>query len=184
MDETPALTERLQTVVDKVETALPGFLALTNQIVGMLTNASALVTHADDLLVSTKPVVTNFAQISANLKDPKGSMGEWLIPTNINTGLETTLATANSTAVTAQTNLAALSASVLDSLENVANLTSNLNAQVQANSLMLNQISELIIHSDEMIQGLKRHWLLRSSFGNLTNAPVQSVVKPTLGGQR
>lgn len=184
VEEAPALTERLQTVVDKVETALPGFLALTNQIVGMLTNASALVTHADDLLVSSKPVVTNFAQISANLKNPKGSLGDWLIPTNLNSGLETTLGTANATAVTAQTNLAALSAGVLANLENVAGITSNLNAQVRANSLMLNQISELIIHSDDMVQGLKRHWLLRSAFGNPTNAPVQSVVKPTLGGQR
>jgi hypothetical protein len=183
-NESPALAERLETVINKVEAALPDFLALTNKIAGVLTNASALAVHADDLLVNLKPTVTNFAQISANLKNPKGALGDWLIPTNINTGLQDTLHTANATAVTAQTNIAALSAGLLASLENVAQLTSNLNAQVQANGLILGQISDLIVHSDEMIQGLKRFWLLRSAFGPATNAPVQSLVKPTLGGAK
>jgi hypothetical protein len=119
-------------------------------------------------------VITNFARISENLSGPKGSLGEWLIPTNINAQLGMTLGAAN-------TNVNLVSSNLLVTLDNVANLTSNLNAQVQANGLILYQISELIVHADEMVQGLKRHWLLKSSFGNQTNAPPKSVIQPRIG---
>ena len=58
------------------------------------------------------------------------------------------------------------------SLDNLADLTSNLNHQVQANSNMLSEISRIIVNSDDFVQGLKRHWLLRSAFKPAkTNAP-------------
>jgi hypothetical protein len=174
VDETPAVTERLQKIADQVESALPNFLELTNTLVRVLTNADKIMIHADELLVSAKPVVTNFAQITANLSGPKGSLGDWLIPTNVNAQLVGTLTSAN-------TNVALISSNLLMTLDNLANLTSNLNAQVQANGLVLSQISELIVHADEMVQGLKRHWLLRSSFDKQTNQPPTSVIKPRLG---
>ena len=174
VDETPAVTERLQKIADQVESALPNFLALTNTLVRVLTNADSVMRHTDDLLVSARPVVTNFAKITENLSGPKGSLGDWIIPTNINAQLIATLQSAN-------TNVGLVSSNLLTTLDNVANLTSNLNAQVQANGLMLSQISELIVHADQMVQGLKRHWLLRSSFDKQTNAPPASVIKPRLG---
>ena len=59
-------------------------------------------------------------------------------------------------------------------LENVAGITSNLNAQVQANPNMLWTISKTVADTDDMIQGLKRHWLLRSAFkSKATNAPAK-----------
>ena len=39
------------------------------------------------------------------------------------------------------------------SLDNFANITSNLNAQVQSNSNMLSGISAAVTHSDELVQG-------------------------------
>jgi hypothetical protein len=138
-----------------------------------LTNVESVVRNTDQLLVSARPVVTNFAKISENLSGPKGTLGEWIFPTNVNTQLTLTLASAN-------TNVNLLSSNMLVTLDNVANLTSNLNAQVQANSLMLSQIAELIVHADQMVQGLKRHWLLKGSFGGQTNAPAESVIKPRL----
>ena len=173
VDETPAVTERLQKIANQVESALPNFLALTNTLVRALTNIDAVVRHTDELLVSAKPVVTNFAKISENLSGPKGTLGDWIIPTNVNAQLTATLASAN-------TNVNLLSSNMLATLDNVANLTSNLNAQVQANGLILSQISQLIVNSDEMVQGLKRHWLLRGSFGTQTNVPAESVIKPRL----
>ena len=181
-EESPALTERLETVVNTVEAALPNFLALTNTLTQVLTNANGIFKHADDVLVSAKPILTNFAQITANLSGPKGSLGEWLLPTNINTQLQTTLSAASGTMTTAQTNLNVLSTNILASLENLANLTSNLNAQVQANGLILYQLSELVVHSDDLVQGLKRNWLLKSSFNQKTNQTPQSIVKPRVGG--
>jgi hypothetical protein len=173
VDETPAVTERLQKIADQVESALPNFLGLTNTLVRDLTNADAIMVHADQLLVEAKPVVTNFAQITANLSGPKGSLGEWLFPTNVNAQLSATLGAAN-------TNVTLVSSNLLLTLDNIANLTSNLNAQVQANGLILSQISELIVNANDMVQGLKRHWLLKSSFNQQTNAPTESVVKPRL----
>src|SRR3954466_1503954 len=181
-EESPALTERLETVVNTVEAALPNFLGLTNKLTQVLTNANAIFTHADDVLVSAKPILTNFAQISANLSGPKGTLGEWILPTNINAQLQTTLAAAGGTMSSAQTNLNLLSTNILSSLENLANLTSNLNAQVQANGLILYQLSELVVHSEELVQGLKRNWLLKSSFNQKTNQPPQSIVRPRVGG--
>jgi len=181
VDESPALTERLETVVNTVEAALPEFLSLTNKLARVLTNAAAITAHADDLLVSAKPVVTNFAAISANLSGPKGSLGEWLLPTNVNAQLQNTLTTANATLGSVQTNLNSISSNLLASLENVANLTSNLHAQVQGNALILTEISDLVVHTDEIVQGLKRHWLLRSAFRPGTNQPPESTVKPRIG---
>lgn len=174
VDETPAVTERLQKIADDVEAALPNFLGLTNTLVRVLTNADRIMIHADELLVSAKPVVTNFAQITSNLSGPQGSLGDWLIPTNVNAQLLSTLTSAN-------TNVTLISSNLLISLESLANLTSNLNAQVQANGLILSHISDLIVHADDMVQGLKRHWLLRASFEKQTNAPPTSVIKPRLG---
>ena len=181
-DESPALTERLESVVHTVEVALPDFLSLTNKLARVLTNAAAITAHMDDLLVGAKPIVTNFAQISANLNGPRGSLGEYILPTNVNAQLQSALVTANTTLGTAQTNLNVLSSNMVISLENVANLTSNLHAQVQANGLILSEISDLVIHTDEMVQGLKRNWLLRSSFRQGTNPPPASIVKPRIGG--
>jgi len=65
----------------------------------------------------------------------------------------------------ADTNVAAL-------LINLANITSNLNAQVEANSNILSSVSKIVVDTDNFVQGLKRHWLLRSAFKTkATNAP-------------
>jgi len=174
VDETPAVSERLQKIANQVEAALPNFLALTNTLVRALTNIDSVVRHTDELLVSAKPVVTNFAKISENLSGPQGTLGDWLIPTNVNAQLTMTIASAN-------TNVNLLSSNLLATLDNVANLTSNLNAQVQANGLILSEISRLIVNADDMVQGLKRNWLLRGSFGAQTNGPAESVIKPRMG---
>jgi ABC-type transporter Mla subunit MlaD len=157
VEESPALTERLERVVNAVEDALPDFLGLTNKLASVLTNAAAIVTHADDLMVTAKPALTNIAA-----------------------RLDTVLASSDKTIITAQTNINVVVSNLVVTLENVGNLTSNLNAQVQANGFILRQISDLIVHSDEAVQGLKRHWLLKGAFGPSTNQQPGSVVKPRL----
>jgi hypothetical protein len=70
-------------------------------------------------------------------------------------------------------------------LENLANITSNLNAQVQANTNMLGNISKAVADTDDLVQGLKRHWLFRSAFKKenaeqhtKTNAPITRLMSP------
>jgi len=170
-DDSPALNERVDQILSKVEAALPSFLILTNQLASVLTNGSILATNLNLLIATGQPAVSNLAIISAQLRDPHGSLGEWLIPTNLNLQLQATLTNAGSTLNSVNTNLAILVESLSRSLDNLASLTSNLNSQVQANTNILGAISEAVIHSDELVQGLKRHWLLRSAFRSKTNQP-------------
>jgi ABC-type transporter Mla subunit MlaD len=164
-DETPTVTDRAQQLVSEVEAALPNFLALTNRIDAVLSNSADLTSNLNVIVASLRPTVTNLEIISGNLREPEGSLGEWLLPTNIHQQLAVTLTNAD-------TNLTFTAENLGRTLDNLANITSNLNAQVQANSNMLAQISNIVVHSDEFVQGLKRHWLLRSAFKTpTTNAP-------------
>ena len=51
------------------------------------------------------PTVSNLAIMSEHLSGPKGSLGEWLLPTNINEQLAATLLNANVTLTNTDTNL-------------------------------------------------------------------------------
>jgi len=77
-----------------------------------------------------------------------------------------------------------LSSSLTLTLENVAGLSSNLNAQVQANSLILTEISSLVVQADDLIQGLKRHWLLKGAFEEGTNQIGPATLQPRIGGEQ
>ncbi len=190
-EESPALTRRLEAVVKKVEQGIPGFLALTNKIADVLSCGANVIANVDATVVGTRTVMTNLAVITGSLRDPRGSLGDWIIPTNVHRQITTAMDSANNTftaatatLTTANTNVAAIAALLKRSLEDSAAITSNLNAQVQANSTILSELSGLIIHSDELMQGLKRHWLLKDSFTGQTNAPLKSIVVPGVGGGR
>ena len=152
----------------------------------VLTNTARAVTNLDAVIRNAQPIATNLADITTRLRDPHGSLGEWLLPTNLNFQIQQTLtnanaalATVNSTLTTVDTNLTALVVNLGRSLDNLASLTSNLNSQVQANTNLLTEISQAISHTDEMVQGLKRHWLLRSAFRGQTNQPSKrETAKP------
>jgi hypothetical protein len=67
-----------------------------------------------------------------------------------------------------------------NTLQNLAAITSNLNTQVQTNDTMLTRISSLVVDTDNLVQGLKKHWLLRGVFlkmSSQTNA-VPAKVQP------
>ena len=68
----------------------------------------------------------------------------------------------------ANSNLTVLAQNLNRSLDNLASITSNLNAQVQSNTNILTAISDAIIHADQFVQGLKHHWLFRSAFKTAT----------------
>ncbi len=161
--ESPAVTDRLQELVDQVERALPGILALTNKINAVLGNSAALASNLNVVALNAQPAASNFAALAAELRGP-GALGQWALGTNGQQSLDATLANANLLLAHSDTNLIALMESFGESLENLANITSNLNAQVQANTNMLGSISQAVVNTDDLVQGLKRHWLLRSAF--------------------
>lgn len=178
-DEEPALTDRAQALLTEVEKALPKILDITNRINLVLSNSANLTSNLNIVAGNVRPVVSNLSVITANLREPKGSLGEWIIPTNISQKLDATLDTTHKTVGDADTNLVAVAESLTRSLNNLANITSNLNNQVQVNSNILTHISDIIVHTDQFVQGLKHHWLFRSAFRTkTTNAPPTRTTEP------
>lgn len=176
--DSPAITERLEKVANMIEAALPNFLSLTNQLTTVLSNGVTLTASLNEVAQAARPVVSNLALATAQLNQP-GGLGEWLLPTNINQKLDSVLGSADSAVTSTSTNLAAVLQSVNLSLLNLADLTSNLNAQVQINTNILSEISRAVTDTDDLVQGLKRHWLLRSAFKTpRTNPPPKSANQP------
>jgi ABC-type transporter Mla subunit MlaD len=176
--ETPPISDQLQAMVSQVQSALPGILTLTNKISTVLDNAANAASNLDATLVAAQPLVTNFAAISTQLREP-GGLGVWALGTNGNDQIQDVLTNMNSLLIDMDTNLNAISGGIGRTLENAAGITSNLNAQVQANSNILWGISKMVKDSDDFVQGLKRHWLLRSAFKvKVTNAPPAKPSSP------
>ncbi|MCW5552472.1 MAG: MCE family protein [Verrucomicrobiae bacterium] len=170
-DESPAVTERLEKLVSQVELALPGFFALTNQIGGVLANTVSLTSNLNALAAEARPAATNLSQISSQLREP-GGLGVWLLGTETQRQVGTTLESAHAAIAHADTNLTVLVENLARSLDNLAEITGSLNAQVQANTNILETISKAVVDANDLVEGLKRHWLLRSAFrGQSTNTP-------------
>ena len=184
-DEQPALTERLEQVANMLQDALPNVLDLTNHLQRTLKEAANAAAQADQLLAGARPVVTNLAVLTAQLTNGPGALGELLLPTNLQTQLGFTLTNAGATMASANllvTNIDArigeLATTLNRALEELAGITSNLHHQVDMNTNILGNISKLVVDADEMVLGLKRHWLLRSAFKEKkTNAPPAGATK-------
>ena len=130
-----------------------------------------MLSNVNLLALSARPVATNLAGITARLAEPGGSLGRWLFPTNFNEQLDTTLTSATLAFTNLNTNLVLVVEKLGVSLDNLAEITSNLNVQVQANTNVLGDLSNFVIHTDELVQGLKKHWFLKSAFKSKTNKP-------------
>jgi ABC-type transporter Mla subunit MlaD len=166
--ESPAVTEQLQAMVTQVQQALPGIFALTNKLSTVLDNAANATSNLNITIVEARPMLTNFAAISGQLREPGGPM-VWALGTNGNDQIQGALTNMNSLLANSDTNMTAI-------LIHLSDITSNLNAQVQANTNMLAGISKAVTDADDLMQGLKRHWLLRSAFKvKATNAPPAKV---------
>jgi hypothetical protein len=191
-DESPALTERLDQLVRETEAALPNFFALTNQLAQILDNTANLTANADTLLIQARPLLTNLSSIAASLAQADGALGRWLLPadlyaqtlvtlTNANdalTNVSATLTNASLMLAGANTNLTFLVTQLQPPLQNLSTVISNLNTQVQANTNFVSTLQALLAHTDELVQGFKRHWLLRSAFKpKPTNAPPRTPPK-------
>jgi len=177
-EETPGLTDRLGDMTARIQSALPGILALTNKITATLDQAQQATSNLNTVLLEVRKSATNLTEITGNLKNPQGSLGTWLLPADTRASLDSTLATAKDTMATAQGTLNRLDTNLHTlnlTLEHTAGITSNLNQQVQSNTNILTNISKIIVHSDEFIQGLKRFWLFRSTFSTnkVLNKPIE-----------
>lgn len=184
LDKTPSLAQRGEEIVVTVATALP---VLTNQLMRVLAGTDLALSNANVSLAALPLTVTNLQQLTGRMGTEEGIIGRMLLTTNLQaqvgttlSGMETMLTNTTALIRTSEAQLQDLTRRIAMTLDNVAMVTSNLSAQVNANSLMLGEVSSLVVNADDMVQGLKRHWLLRSAFGGVTNAPLESVVLPSL----
>lgn len=173
--EDPPVTDQIKDMVSQVQTALPGFLALTNKIAAVLDNSARLTSNLNTVAVNVQPVIRNVSGLTAQLRGT-GALGNWLLNSNMNQHLESSLGSVDSTLAGVNTNLPVTLDGINRALENLAGITGSLHAQVDANTNLLTNISKSIVDTDELVQGLKRHWLLRSAFKTpKTNAAPMAV---------
>jgi ABC-type transporter Mla subunit MlaD len=199
-DEAPALSDRLVAIIQQTESAL------TNQVAATLEHLANLTSNANRAVVEATPLLSNLAVISGQLRDPDGSLGRWVLPpelhaqlraasTNANTLLadargaltNTSRVLTNASVVlsAAQTNLGELVAALQPPLAQLTAIVSNLNTQVSANTNFVTTLHTLLVDLDDLIQGFKRHWLLRGAFKTKpspgpapTNAPPRRLTSP------
>ena len=169
--EPPTFNDRAEALLNQAEQALPNILSLTNQLTTLLDQGAKAAENLDELVLATRPTIANLETITDAIKEPKGGLGEWLFPTDVREELLTTLNTADTTLqsvdqklTTVSSNLNVSLQSLTESLDNLSEITGNLNRQVQMNPEMLSQISGVVTNADALVQGLKKHWLLRSAF--------------------
>jgi len=178
-DEAPPVTERLEKIANELDLALPNILNLTNQLTAVLTHSAQAASNLNALAAGARPAATNLAEITAQLREFNGSLGRWLFSMDFNQQLERAANNANATLTSIDTNLVGVAEKLSLALDNLANITSNLNTQVQTNTNILSEISAAVTHTDELVQGLKRHWLLRSAFKTrTTNQPPARLLLP------
>lgn len=183
-EETPAVTEQVDKIIAQIQEALPNVLALTNQLATMLTHGSSLASNLNDVALAARPIATNLTQLSLQLREP-GSLGEWMLGVAGQRQLRATIdntyaavTNANSAITNVDANISEMLDNLGRSLNHLADLTGNLNAQVQANTNILESVSRAVTDADDLVQGLKRHWLLRSAFKTKPASPAPRTNAP------
>jgi len=190
-EETPALTERMNQLVQQVEDALPGILTLTNQVRQTLEDLSRLSRELESRAAELRQPLQNLTELGDQLTrlvaqlQGEGALGAWLLNpedrANLNRILDSAPAALNQTTqllARADQSLEQLTLQLSQSLENLSGITGNLRQQVEANTNLVSSLSQAIVNLDDFVQGLKRHWLLRSAFRR-HESPAPSEHPPT-----
>jgi ABC-type transporter Mla subunit MlaD len=166
-EESPGLAERADRLVAQIEQKLP---PLTEKLDAVLANTERLSANLDDVVGRTRPVVANLDTITTHLRNPHGSLGEWMLTPELQAKLNGTLEKIDD-------NLSALRGT----LHNVDDITGNIRTKLDANQNILGEVSGLLRDTDDLVQGLKRHWLLRSAFPQPLPGEQQLKFAPLLG---
>ena len=183
-EEAPSMATRVDQLVGEFTRQLP--LVMT-QVVETLSVATTTTSNANLAIQGLQPSIAQLATLSVRLNHEQGAVGRLLLTTNLEQQVSVTLGSmdatlTNTTALirASEQQLQDLTRRIALTLDNVALVTSNLSSQVNANSLMLGEVSSLVVNADDMVQGLKRHWLLRGAFAGATNPPIEPKVEPRL----
>lgn len=166
-DEAPSLVERADRLVARAEEELP---RITGQVQTILDNVEKLTVDLDHLVGDSRPVVENLDAITRNLRNPDGALGKWLLPADLRGRIDATLDSLDA-------NLAALRAT----LEGVDAIATSVAGQLTRNDGLLDDVSDLVRSTDDLVGGLRRHWLLRSAFPQPEPGEPQAPLSPLPG---
>jgi ABC-type transporter Mla subunit MlaD len=167
--ETPPVADQLQAMINQVKDALPGVIAMTNQLGRVLNNAAMATSNLNAAVADARPMIQNFADVSSQLREPGGPVN-WALGTNSAAQVQSVLTNANSLIINLNTNVTA-------TLFNLADITGTLNAEVQSNTNMLSWLQRTIFNANDFVQGLKHYWLLRSAFKSENEAEAKAAAE-------
>ncbi|MBX3747481.1 MAG: MCE family protein [Verrucomicrobiae bacterium] len=183
-DETPSIAQQAEQIVRALASSLP---PLTDQVAAVLAQTVAATSNANLAIAHLQPTLQHVQGIAGRLESEDGAVGRMLLTTNLQAqvddalaGMDAMLDQTTSLLRTSEQQMLDLTRRIAMTLDNVALVTSNLSRQVDANSLVLGEVSSLVTGADDTIRGLQRHWLLRSAFRPATNPPVESALPPSL----
>ncbi len=190
-EELPAIAQRAEEMVRTLAAALPVITMQVTQTLAQAglaaSNANAALLQLQPALAQLQPTLAHLEVVTRRLSEEEGAVGRLLLTTNLQERVDTALASMDATLTnttelirTSERQLQDLTRRIALTLDNVTLVTSNLSGQVQANSYVLGEVSSLVVGADDMLQGLKRHWLLRSAFVPTTNAPSTSLLAPSM----
>lgn len=174
-DESAPLQQRLTDIANSVNDALPGVFAMTNQVAVALANLTNITAQLSGTMPTIDGAVGDLrgliGEVRPMLQTP-GSVGNLLLPTNLNTELTLTLSNLNPGTGPLALTLSNLNARMAD----VGVALSNVNLQLSANTNLLADANQLTRDVGSLAVTLetvfKRHWLFRSAFK--TNRPPES----------
>lgn len=183
-DETPSVAQQAEQIVRTIATTLP---SLTDHVATVLAQTVEATSNAALAIAQLQPALQHVQGIAGRIETEDGAIGRMLLTTNLQNQVDATLTSMDAmldqtTSIlrTSEQQMLDLTRRIAMTLDNVALVTSNLSRQVDANSLVLGEVSSLVTGADDMIRGLQRHWLLRSAFRPSTNPPVESALPPSL----
>ena len=156
------LADSLRDLLEDYLDGWPGTLIVVTHDRNVAEVAQRIVTLVDGRELTGRVLAVADAddEVELELTDKGRTSRRTLVLADVRRVMQTTDQTLGHT----DTNLTSLALRLDQSLINLANLTSNLNAQVERNTNLLSEISSAIVNTDSLVQGLKHHWLLRSAF--------------------
>ncbi len=185
-------TQRLGSNVDQ-------FITDAKPLLNQASNALGVATAT---LHKAQAPMDDLARITSFLTNANGGLGRWLVTAELQAQLDASVGVLTNSlsvltaSVTNQmtnvnylvgvtetfmtnthTNISFTVSNLSRSLDELAAITASLRKQVEANTNLLTNISSAVVHTDDVLQGLKRHWLFRSAFK--TNAPPKGTSPPS-----
>jgi ABC-type transporter Mla subunit MlaD len=166
-DEQPPLPVKLAQIAERVDSALPGVLAMTNKLDAALGSLVSLTAQLDKAMPTVTNAVGKFDGLIGDIRpltQKTGGIGELLFPTTLIADVHQTLSNVNerfSQVGPALSNLNRL-------VDQLSATMTNINTQLERDTNLVADVGRLANEATELADTantlLRRHWLFRSAY--------------------